>query len=68
MKIYDERYERTTKLARVCKCGHSITIWGKDGYITCKWCGRLVFSSKRIEMKYRQKEIISKLKKDLEDK
>ena len=64
----DKEYNIKAKLSTKCKCGHSITLWNKDGCYKCDWCGRLVFASKRIEMKYRQKEIIAKLKKDLEDK
>lgn len=43
-------------------------IKNKRGRLTCKYCGRLVFVSKRAKMKYRKLEIISRLKKDLEVK
>lgn len=61
----DEKYETLKKLAKVCKCGHSITIWNKKGYIVCDWCGRLVFANEKIEKEYRQKETLYKLKKEL---
>ena len=64
----DKEYNIKAKLSTKCKCGHSITLWNKNGYFTCKWCGRLVFVNRRAEMKFRQKGILAKLKKDLEDK
>lgn len=63
--IKDEKYDNYEKLVARCKCGHSMIIKNKRGYYTCKWCGRLVFANKRIEMKYRQREILAKLKEDI---
>ena len=64
----DEKYDYLTELVRTCKCGHSIIIKNKRGCYPCKWCGRLVFINKKVEMKYRQREILAKLRKDLEEK
>lgn len=37
-----------------CKCGHSITdMTPKHNYVTCSWCGRLVFKNKKAEFDYR---------------
>ena len=51
-----------------CKCGHSILVSNKYGRVPCKWCGRFVFATKELELKYRNKEALLKYKREREKK
>lgn len=61
----DEKYDNYAKFNAKCQCGHSVLIFNKKGYRECKHCGRLIFINKRYEMKYKQREMVAKLKRDL---
>lgn len=45
---YDDEY--TSKVTKICKCGHSIAIYNKDGKEICNHCGRLVFLTKNMNL------------------
>ena len=47
---YDDEY--TSKVTKICKCGHSVAIYNKEGREICNHCGRLVFLTKKHEFKY----------------
>lgn len=49
-----------------CKCGHAVLISSRDGKALCKWCRNYVFANKEIELKYRNKEQIERLKREYE--
>lgn len=50
---YDDEY--TSKVTKICKCGHSVAIYNKEGKEICNHCGRLVFLTKKHELKYYMK-------------
>lgn len=50
---YDDEY--TSKVTKICKCGHSVAIYNKEGKEICNHCGRLVFLTKKYELKYYMK-------------
>lgn len=50
-----------------CKCGHTMLIATKDGKKLCKWCHEYAFVNKEAELRYRNKEALMKIKKELED-
>lgn len=52
---YDERY--ITSVSRKCKCGHTVSIFNRNGREICKWCGRLVFIDKKYEFLYKMKRM-----------
>lgn len=50
---YDPEY--SSLVSRTCKCGHVIQIYNRHRREICKWCGRMVFLSKKEEFKYNMK-------------
>ena len=55
-RLYDSKQRFRTK----CKCGHTVTILNKKGYIICSWCKNYVFINPKVEFDYRMKEKILK--------
>ena len=45
---YDDEY--TSKVTKICKCGHSVAIYNKEGKEICNHCGRLVFLTKNMNL------------------
>ena len=55
-----------TNFKTKCKhCGHSITMPNAERTI-CSYCGYWVYRNKKIEFKYRMKEMLRKVKDDRE--
>ena len=50
---YNDDY--TSKVTKICKCGHSVSIYNRYGKEICNHCGRLVFLKKKHELKYYMK-------------
>lgn len=50
LTLYDPNY--TSLVSRKCKCGHTVTIYNRYNREICKWCGRLVFLTKKDEFDY----------------
>lgn len=47
--------DKYLKFKKKCECGHSLMILNREGILPCRWCGRLVFLSKKVEFKYKMK-------------
>lgn len=62
-----EQHKYFTKHRTLCKCGHSVLVTEKKGYQLCNWCHNLVFINKEAELKYRNKEMLLKAKRKLEE-
>ena len=41
-----------------CKCSHSILFTGRKDRIICSHCGNYVYRDKKVEMKYKIKELL----------
>lgn len=52
---YDSNY--TSLVSRKCKCGHTVTIYNRYRRQTCRWCGRMVFLTKKDEFNYNMKRM-----------
>lgn len=50
---HDEEYIRI--VSRTCKCGHVINLYDRSGYAICRWCGNIVFLTKKAEYDYKIK-------------
>lgn len=50
------------------KCGHTQLVSNRKGRAICKWCKNYIFVNKEAELKYRNKEMLIKAKRELEDK
>lgn len=62
----EKQHQVFTEHRTKCQCGHTMLISSKDGKQLCRYCHRYVFVNKEAELKYRNKEQIAKLKKELE--
>ena len=71
MKTYKEivnEHEIFSKHSIKCKCGHTMLITTKDGKDICKHCGEYAFINKQAEIRYRNKEMLIKARRELNDK
>lgn len=67
--LTNKEYKRLTdeydKVKYVCRCGHRVIIPNWADKTLCDWCNHFVFKNKEEEDKYRIREEISKMKRDL---
>ena len=61
----EKKHQFATDHKTTCKCGHTMVIYSKDGKMICRWCKRWCFVNEEAEKKYREKELINKLKGEL---
>ena len=61
----EKKHEFVTEHMTKCKCGHSLLITSKDGKQLCNWCKQYAFVNEEAEKKYREKELLNKLKGEL---
>lgn len=67
IKEIEKQHKFYTEHRTLCKCGHSLLIYTKDGKAICKKCHRYVFANEEIERKYRREEFKKTLKRRLNE-